>query len=394
MGVRHHPAADPQHQGDPRLLGRRRVGAGDRAPRARRRRPARSPTSSGRHDRAPPGLARPPRRARHPAARRRGPGRRPTCPPSAAGRWSSPPGSCRSSTAACAAPARSAARSTSRPPRPTRRSARSTPWPRSTTSSGLDSVARIVQGRRLRGQRRGLHRPAAGGQRRQRAARQDLRRGRAARPQRRRRRRAAAGRARSRSSSPSNCSDAPAEPRQAATVLLLRDGAPGLEVYLLRRTKGMPFAGGMTAYPGGGVDPRDGDTEIAWAGPSPAQWAARVRLRRADRARAGLRRRPGDVRGGRRPAGRLRTTAPVVPDVSGDDWEEQRQALLTRELSLAELLAGRGLALRSDLLRPFAHWITPPVGAAALRHQVLRRGAAGRPGGAARLRRGRRGRRG
>ena len=57
------------------------------------------------------------------------------------------------------------------------------------------------------------------------------------------------------------------EPRQAATVLLLRDGAPGLEVYLLRRTKGMPFAGGMTAYPGGGVDPRDGDTEIAWAGP-------------------------------------------------------------------------------------------------------------------------------
>jgi len=35
--------------------------------------------------------------------------------------------------------------------------------------------------------------------------------------------------------------------------------------------------------------------------------------------------------------------------------------LLSRELSLAELLAGRGLVLRSDLLRPFAHWITPPV---------------------------------
>ena len=51
-----------------------------------------------------------------------------------------------------------------------------------------------------------------------------------------------------------------AEPRQAATVLLLRNGEDGLEVYLLRRTRGMPFAGGMTAYPGGGVDPRDGDT--------------------------------------------------------------------------------------------------------------------------------------
>jgi 8-oxo-dGTP pyrophosphatase MutT (NUDIX family) len=155
------------------------------------------------------------------------------------------------------------------------------------------------------------------------------------------------------------------EPRQAATVLLLRDGAPGLEVYLLRRTRGMPFAGGMTAYPGGGVDPRDGDVETAWAGPAPAQWAAafgcdertarelvcaavRETFEEAGVLLAGL---PED--GG--------VPGAVVPDVSGDDWEEQRQALLSRELSLAELLAGRGLVLRADLLRPFAHWITPPV---------------------------------
>src|SRR3954471_15837227 len=69
-------------------------------------------------------------------------------------------------------------------------------------------------------------------------------------------------------------SPAPVPIRQAATVLLLRDGAAGLEVYLLRRTRGMPFAGGMTAYPGGGVDDRDGDLEIAWTGPSPGPWGA------------------------------------------------------------------------------------------------------------------------
>ena len=69
-------------------------------------------------------------------------------------------------------------------------------------------------------------------------------------------------------------SPAPTPIRQAATVLLLRDGSAGLEVYLLRRTKGMPFAGGMSAYPGGGVDERDGDIEIGWAGPSPAEWAS------------------------------------------------------------------------------------------------------------------------
>jgi 8-oxo-dGTP pyrophosphatase MutT (NUDIX family) len=150
------------------------------------------------------------------------------------------------------------------------------------------------------------------------------------------------------------------EPRQAATVLLLRNGSAGLEVYLLRRTRGMPFAGGMTAYPGGGVDPRDGDTDVAWSGPPPTAWAEAFgcdeRTARELVCAA--------VRETFEEAGVLLAGVPggdVVPDVSGDDWEEQRQALLTRDLSLAELLAGRGLALRSDLLRPFAHWITPPV---------------------------------
>src|SRR5205823_3817954 len=62
--------------------------------------------------------------------------------------------------------------------------------------------------------------------------------------------------------------------RDAATVLLVRDGAAGLEVYLLRRVRGMPFAGGMTAYPGGSVDPRDSEVPVDWVGPPPAWWAA------------------------------------------------------------------------------------------------------------------------
>jgi 8-oxo-dGTP pyrophosphatase MutT (NUDIX family) len=151
------------------------------------------------------------------------------------------------------------------------------------------------------------------------------------------------------------------EPRQAATVLLLRDGTRGLEVYLLRRTKGMPFAGGMTAYPGGGVDPRDADTEIGWIGPSPAEWAEAFGCdERMARELVCAAVREMFEEAGVLLAGDPETGA-VVPDVSGDDWEQQRQALLARELSLTELLAGRGLALRSDLLRPFAHWITPPV---------------------------------
>jgi 8-oxo-dGTP pyrophosphatase MutT (NUDIX family) len=45
--------------------------------------------------------------------------------------------------------------------------------------------------------------------------------------------------------------------REAATVVLLRDGSSGLEAWLLRRVKGMVFAGGMTVFPGGAVDASD-----------------------------------------------------------------------------------------------------------------------------------------
>ena len=50
----------------------------------------------------------------------------------------------------------------------------------------------------------------------------------------------------------------PAEPRDAATVVLLRPGAAGPDVDLLRRQTSMAFAGGMCVFPGGGgVRPRE-----------------------------------------------------------------------------------------------------------------------------------------
>jgi hypothetical protein len=53
------------------------------------------------------------------------------------------------------------------------------------------------------------------------------------------------------------------------------------------------------------------------------------------------------------------TASTVVADTSGPDWEADRQALLDHSLSLAGFLGRRGLVLRSDLLRPWARWITP-----------------------------------
>ena len=65
----------------------------------------------------------------------------------------------------------------------------------------------------------------------------------------------------------------PVTPKRAATVMLLRDTDAGLAVHMLRRRASMAFAGGAYAYPGGGVDPRDDEQHVRWAGPTRAWWA-------------------------------------------------------------------------------------------------------------------------
>ena len=47
--------------------------------------------------------------------------------------------------------------------------------------------------------------------------------------------------------------------QDAATVVIVRDGEPGLEVLLLRRTSAAVFAPGAHVFPGGAVDPDDDD---------------------------------------------------------------------------------------------------------------------------------------
>ena len=49
----------------------------------------------------------------------------------------------------------------------------------------------------------------------------------------------------------------PAEIKPAATVVLLREGAAGMEVLLLRRQSQLAFAAGMWVFPGGRIDPED-----------------------------------------------------------------------------------------------------------------------------------------
>jgi 8-oxo-dGTP pyrophosphatase MutT (NUDIX family) len=150
----------------------------------------------------------------------------------------------------------------------------------------------------------------------------------------------------------------PAEPRHAATVVLLRDGEPGPEVYLLRRQASMAFAGGMCVFPGGGVDPRDHDSSVAWVGPSPAEWAQRLGCEES-LARALV---CAAVRETFEESGVLLagpSPDSVVSDTTDDGWEADRVALESRELSMTDFLLRRGLVLRTDLLGAWSGWLTP-----------------------------------
>lgn len=150
----------------------------------------------------------------------------------------------------------------------------------------------------------------------------------------------------------------PVPTKRAATVMLLKDTPTTPVVHMLRRRASMAFAGGAYAYPGGGVDPRDDEHQIRWAGPTRAWWANRLGTDETS-AQAVV---CAAVRETYEEAGVLLagpTPDTVVGDTTGEDWEAERAALVARDLSFAEFLDRRGLVLRSDLLGVWTRWITP-----------------------------------
>lgn len=131
-----------------------------------------------------------------------------------------------------------------------------------------------------------------------------------------------------------------------------------VDIFMLRRVATMAFAPRMMVFPGGGVDPRDADPDLPWAGPSPAEWARTLVADEAVAQELVV----AAVREVFEECGVLLAGAhadSVIGDVSGPRWQAERAALLSHEVSLAQVLIRRGLVLRSDLLRARARWITP-----------------------------------
>ncbi|MCV7074414.1 NUDIX hydrolase [Mycobacterium szulgai] len=158
----------------------------------------------------------------------------------------------------------------------------------------------------------------------------------------------------------------PLTPRPAATVMLVRDGATELSVFLMRRHRGMDFAGGVMVFPGGGVDDRDRNSDLmgrgAWAGPPPQWWAQRFGIE-PDLAEALVcaAARETFEESGVLFAGPAGQSLSAPNSIVGDAavYGDARAQLADRSLSFADFLRRENLVLRSDLLRPWANWVTP-----------------------------------
>lgn len=152
-------------------------------------------------------------------------------------------------------------------------------------------------------------------------------------------------------------SDAPAAPapRLAATILLVRDGATGLEVFMVQRHHQIDFATGAMVFPGGKIEAADADPRLRERCGSVASLdadalAVRVGAIRETFEECGVLLARPRGSGALIPASRLLELEARWRDRLNDD-----------SASIVDVVLGEDLDLACDLLVPYAHWVTPEM---------------------------------
>lgn len=150
--------------------------------------------------------------------------------------------------------------------------------------------------------------------------------------------------------------------RDAATVLLVRDGDAGLEVFMLRRNLRSDFVGGAYVFPGGGVDPgdREGALGVHCRGRSDVEASTRLGV-----DAGGLAFWVAAIRESFEESGYLLAYGDdgALIDLHDPDvakrFVDHRRAVDRGERSLLSVCAEEGLDLAVDTMWYFGHWITP-----------------------------------
>ena len=137
----------------------------------------------------------------------------------------------------------------------------------------------------------------------------------------------------------------PVIPRPAATLLLLRDGAAGLEVLMTARHQEAGFAAGALVFPGGKVEATDAALRPACAGCEGLDDTAlgfRIAAIRETFEESGI---------------LLARKASALDLLTEAELAELRQRHPAP--GFADFVTAAGLHLATDMLVPYAHWITP-----------------------------------
>ena len=156
--------------------------------------------------------------------------------------------------------------------------------------------------------------------------------------------------------------DPPVKVRDAATVVLARDGDAGLEVFMLQRSLKSVFVAGAYVFPGGAVDAEDCEPDVAevCAGRTDEQASVRLGV-----DRGGLAYWVAAVRECFEEAGVLLAIGENDKLISFADPEEERRFAEHRhfvdkgERRVTEVCRNEGLRLATDRMHYFSHWITP-----------------------------------
>jgi 8-oxo-dGTP pyrophosphatase MutT (NUDIX family) len=132
----------------------------------------------------------------------------------------------------------------------------------------------------------------------------------------------------------------------AATVVIMRDRPDGMEVFMVVRHHAIDFASGALVFPGGKVEA--GDTDPAWREFAPSDATHIIAAARETFEEAGF------------VLARKRGTQSIIDPCEAHRLTERyRPAILAGAASFRDLIAGEGLVLATELMLPFAHWITP-----------------------------------
>ena len=140
----------------------------------------------------------------------------------------------------------------------------------------------------------------------------------------------------------------------AATILLIRDGAKALQVFMVKRHHQIDFATGALVFPGGKATKGDFDPELADHADGGADWSPEMRALAATSIREAFEE-SGIL------LARDGKTGGIVDETRLARLDAYRQPLEKGELTLRELVAKEHLRLALDQLVHFAHWITPKM---------------------------------